>query len=50
MCCPVDALRVWAGTCRVLEECIDCDVCILYCPADAIRAAGAEDGGRRTHA
>jgi Fe-S-cluster-containing hydrogenase component 2 len=39
MCCPVDAIRVWAGCCRVLDHCIDCNVCALYCPADAIAPA-----------
>jgi Fe-S-cluster-containing hydrogenase component 2 len=39
MCCPVDAIRVWAGVCRVLETCIDCDLCARYCPADAITSA-----------
>ena len=41
MCCPVDAIRVWAGICQVLEPCIDCDLCARYCPADAITPAPA---------
>jgi ferredoxin len=45
MCCPVDAIRVWGGLCRVLDHCIDCDVCARYCPADAISPASALEAG-----
>lgn len=38
MCCPIDAIRVWAGTCLIETHCYDCDICALYCPADAIQA------------
>jgi Fe-S-cluster-containing hydrogenase component 2 len=45
MCCPVDAIRVWAGVCRILERCIDCDVCARFCPADAITPAPGPEAG-----
>lgn len=39
MCCPVNAIRVWGGSCTILDHCIDCNVCVLYCPLDAITAS-----------
>lgn len=47
MCCPVDAIRVWGGSCGILDHCIDCNVCILYCPLDAIAAAIRTDRTER---
>lgn len=39
MCCPVDAIRVWVGTCSIADICIDCNICVKYCPLDAIDEA-----------
>ncbi len=47
MCCPVHAIRVWAGRCSILDRCIDCEVCLLYCPLDAIAAPRSEAAGGR---
>lgn len=47
MRCPVDAMRVWAGTCVIEDHCIDCDICILYCPADAIKGTHSNGSARR---
>lgn len=46
MCCPIDAIRVWDGTCVIGNQCYDCDVCALYCPADAIQGARSNNSAR----